>query len=295
MKTFSKTFSGLLFAFLAIVASVESQDYVTIDTGYRWDKISNRVILGGATIPAKGATQLIRDINSYQLGAKGQWSFCDCAFVRGQGHYGWVFAGGYKEGGFFGNAEGYTYDLQGAVGYSFCLTPSIAFSPLVGWGFDAINVKGTDIHTAIDGHTYRLHDINAHQQFMGPLIGFDLVFNVNDCTNFTFGYEFHYGHWHGDRNIQGKEYGNPPFGATTGFSNTREINQVYGQVFKLDLDYQFCDCWTAGLGLKYQFYQGDSGDYKRTKTPLIPQYSYAKVKGLWWSSFASTITIGRAF
>ncbi len=300
MENFSKTFSVILCGLLAILACVKSQDcialdYIALDNGYRWDKISNRATLGGPTISVKGSTQILRKINSYQLGARGQWSFCNCAFVRGAGHYGWVWDGKYSEGGFFGHARGHTYDVQGAIGCYFCMTPYIWVAPVVGWSYDALNLKGKDISTAINGVVYDLSDIKAHQRFNGPLVGFDLVYQINDCSDFTFGYEFHYAHWHGQRLIQGKEYGNPPFGATTGFSNRRHLNRVYGQVFKLDATYQFCECWMLGIGLKYQFFNGDFGKYKRTETPLIPQFTYANVDGLWWRSFASTIYVGRMF
>ena len=285
----------MLLGLLAASAYVESYDYIALDNGYRWDKISNRATLGGSTISVKGSTQLLSNINSYQLGARGQYSFCDCFFVRGAGHYGWVFDGNYSEGGFFGKSKGHTYDLNGAVGYYYGLTPSIWFAPIAGWAYDALNLKGTNISTAINGVCYDLSDIKAHQQFSGPFVGFDLLYEINDCSYFTFGYEFHYANWHGQRQIEGPEYGNPPFGTTTGFSNNRHIDRVYGQVFKLDATTDICDCWTIGLGLKYQFFNGDFGKYRRTETPLIPQFTYATINGLWWRSFASTIYIGRAF
>lgn len=269
--------------------------FLALDNGYRWDKISNRVTLGGPTISVKGSTQSLRNINSYQLGARGQFNFCECAFIRGDGHYGWVLDGDYSEGGFFGDTRGHTYDVEGALGYYFSLARGIWIAPIVGWSYDAFLLKGVDITTAINGCVFDLDDIKAHQHFSGPFLGFDLFFQPNDCWEFTFGYEFHYAHWHGQRLIQGPEYGNPPFGWTTGFSNKRHLHRVYGQVFNLDAVFQFWGCWRAGLELKYQFYNGDQGKYRQTRSPLNPLFSYATVNGLWWRSFASTVFVGRMF
>jgi hypothetical protein len=295
MNIFSRMFSMMLLGLYAISAYAESDGFIALDTGYRWDRISNRVTLGGPTTPVKGSTQILKKINSYQFGARGQWCFCDCAFVRGAGHYGWVWDGDYNEGGFLGDAKGYTYDAKAAVGYYFCMTTGVWMAPVVGWSYDALNLRGTDINTAIDGVVYNLDDIKAHQRFNGPFIGFDVVYEPCECYYFTFGYEFHYCHWQGQRLIQGPEYGNPPFGSSTGFSNERHLNHVYGQVFKLDTSYELCNCWTVGLELKYQFFYGDFGKYKQTERPLLSQFSYANVDALWWRSFALTIHVGNAF
>lgn len=274
----------------------EAQGYLGLDNGYRWDRISNRAIFGGGTVPAKGSTQLMRKINSFQLGGRGQLSFCNGIFVRGNGHYGWVFDGAkYSEGGLFGKVGGNTADAQCAVGQYFCMAPGIWLAPVVGWSYDALFLKGKHIHTTIAGEFYRLNDIKAHQRFTGPFIGFDINYQIDSCFDYAFGYEFHWAHWHGQRLIQGRDYGNPPFGITTGFSNTRRINDVYGNVFKLDGTYQLCDCWELGVGLKYQYYMGDSGHYKQTRKPVISQYSYRKIEGLWWSSFSATFYVGNVF
>lgn len=272
----------------------ELQGYIALDNGYRWDKISNRATLGGPTATVKSSTQILKRINSYQLGGRGQLYFWDCAFVKGSGHYGWVGDGKYSEGSFFGKSQGHTCDGQGALGYYYNLSPNIWVAPIVGWSYDALKLKGTGIKTAIDGIVYHMCSVRAHQQFSGPFVGFDLLFQTQ-CYDFSFSYEFHYAHWHGQRLIQGGEYGNPPFGTTTGFSNQRRLNNVYGQVFNLQASYQFCDCWIVGLGLKYQFYNGDFGKYRQTKRPILSQFTYANVDGLWWLSFASTLYIGRMF
>lgn len=295
MNRFSKFFLAALLAGALPSARATAGSYIALDSGYRWDKISNRVTTGGPTVAVKGSTQTMKSINSYQIGGIGELDCFRCWFVKGEGHYGTVKGGDYSESGFFGHAKGYTYDLKGAVGYECGVACGITAKPLAGWSFDALNLRGTCITTAINGVKYHLSNIKAHQQFKGPFVGLDLAFDSGCCYNFVFGYEFHIARWHGKRLIQGREYGNPPFGTTTGYSNVRNLHRAYGQLFRLDAIYQCCHCWTAGVGLKYQFYNGDFGKYKQTKVPLPSQYTYADVDGLWWSSFAATITVGRAF
>lgn len=295
MKTLSNMLWAVLFGLATSSVYADSQGYVALDNGYRWDRVSQRATVGGPSVGVKGSTLTLKHINSYQLGARGQWNFCDSLFIRGVGHYGWVFDGDYREGGFSGKAKGHTYDIQGAIGYYFCLAPSIWVAPVIGWAYDALNLKGTDIKTAIDGVEFNhLSDIKAHQKFNGPFAGFDLVYQVNECSDFIFGYEFHYARWNGNRHIQRNSYGDPPFGVTTGYSNHRDMHRVYGQVFKFDTTYQFCDCWFIGLGLKYQFFTGDFGKFKR-KPHLPSLYTYANIDGLWWRSFASTVYVGTVF
>jgi|GEM_PF-5424466 len=295
MIKLSKIFCTALLVLSSTTAYADIQGYLALDNGYRWDRISNRAISGGGTVSAKVATQDLRRLNSYQLGARGQLTFCESWFARANGHYGWASDGKYSEGGLFGKTNGHTEDLQGSFGKYFWLSEGIWAAPVIGWSYDALLLKGKRIHTAINGVSYKLSDIKAHQRFSGPFIGFDLNFNINSCFDFIFGYEFHFAHWHGQRLIQGHEYGNPPFGVIAGFSNVRRIHDVYGNVFKLDATYQLCNCWELGLGLKYQFYSGGGGHFKQTRTPPIPQYTYRDVGGLWWRSFAATFYIGKAF
>lgn len=296
MISFSRIFCMMLLTlFTASSAYGDIQGYLALDNGYRWDRLSNRAQSGGGTVPAKGSTQLMRKINSYQLGAKGQWLFCDTLFVRANGHYGWVFEGKYSEGGLFGKTTGHTTDVQGAIGKYICIAPGIWVAPVIGWSYDALHFKGKNISTAINGVVYKLNDLQAHQRFNGPFIGIDLNYQINSCYDFTFGYEFHCVHWRGQRLIQGREYGNPPFGITTGFSNVRRMNRVYGNVFKFDATYEWRDCWELGLGLKYQFFMGDDGHYRQTKKRPLSQYTYRKIEGLWWCSFAATLYIGKMF
>lgn len=284
----------MLFSATAASLCAEPISYIALDNGYEWDRISNRVNIGGPTIFVVGSTQTLKKLNSYQLGGRGQWVWCDAAFVRASGHYGFTWGGEYREGAFKGHAKGHSWDVQGGLGYYFGCCP-FWFAPVVGWAYNEFDFTGKNIHTTIEGVTYNLSNIKATQRFNGPFVGFDMMFFLYCDIQFLFSYEYHVVNWHGDRLIQGPEFGNPIFGWSTGFSNKRHLHYARGNVFKLDTSYRFCDCWLLGLELKYQIYNGDFGHYHQTRRPLIPQFTFANIDGLWWRSFASTIYIGRMF
>lgn len=286
------------------VAKVCGEPYVAVESGYRWDRLSNRATLSGGSVGVRGSTQILKNINSFQLGGRGQWNFfppaaCsdffdNCCFIRGIGHYGWVLGGDYREGNFSGRDKGHTWDVKAAVGCYFCVTPYVWLAPVVGWSYDALILRGQHIKTAIQGKVHHLRDIKANQQFRGPFIGFDLAHEIYPCLHYTFGYELHFAEWHGQRSIEGRNYGNPIYGATTGFSNKRSMSSVYGNVFKLDLN-TFYDCWEIGLGLQYQIYVGNQGKFKQTRGRPLSLFTFARVDGLWWRSFGATLLVGRTF
>jgi len=293
MKKFYLFFWLLLSVFS--IKTVESTCYLALDTGYRWDRTSNRATFGGRNVSVKGSTQELKDINSYQLGVKGCWNFYEGSYLRGEGHYGWTGNGNYSEGGYTGHTKGHTFDGKGAVGYAFCVAPSILFAPVVGYSYDGLHLKAHGIRVAINGINYHKNPIKAHQSFRGAFLGFDAIFDVCGCLDFIFTYEFHFAKWNGERLIQGGEYGNSPiFGTTTAWSNVRNLNNVYGNFFSFDLGYQICG-WRLGLDLKFQSYYGRAGHYKQTRGIVNELYTYHKVDGLRWLSFASTITLGKAF
>ncbi len=314
MNTFSKMLYTILLSVSAASVFAEPQSYLALDNGYRWDRIRNRVSMGGGTISVKSSSQVLKHINSYQLGARGQWTFCKNTFVRANGHYGWTWDGRYRESAIDGHAKGNTWDVDGAIGYYFCAyrktnldampqnevkEKTIAgcwIAPVLGWSYYEFDMKGTHLKMPLDGVVYDdLSHIDARQTFNGPYAGFDMLFQLIERLDFLFSYEFHYTDWHGKREIEGDEYGNPWFGWTTGFSNKRHIDNVIGQVFKLNISYNFFDRLRVGLELKDQYFAGDHGKYKQTKRPIIPAFSFAKVDGLWWHSFGATIYIGGAF
>lgn len=275
-------------------SEIEDINYLDLDTGYRWDKISNRVVLSGIGFGARVSTQMANKLGSYQLGLKGQYSYCQM-LVKGSFHYGWIKGGRYDEGGFGGKAGGHTMDALGGFGYLFCISDCWGVAPLVGWSYDEIDVKGQSVKTPLDGVLLDIGDIKYKSRFQGPWLGADVFFEPTACSRISLGYEFHIAHWNGTRTLEQGELGTE-FGTTTGFSNIRKLNPVLGNVFSLDGAYTFCGCWDFGIGLKYQIWKSvGSGRYKRTIIPTDPAITSQIVEDVEWNSFSLMFQIGYMF
>ena len=295
MNKYCKALLTMLFTLSIASSYAEPRNYLALDTGYRWDNISNRATLGGPTVSIVESTQTLKRINSYQLGAKGQYNLWCNTFIKGYAHYGWIGGSKYDESGFRGKNRGHTWNTQLALGYFCGWNCCVGIAPVIGYSWDNFNITGRNIRVAVDGTVYRLSNIKARQRFQGPFVGFDILLQPFCCLDITLGYELHYARWHGQRNIKGNEFGNPPFGTTTGFSNKRRMHGVIGNVFKIDTSYRFCNCWNAGFELTYKLFRGDFGKYHRTVTPIIPQFTFAHIDDLEWHSFAAMIHIGKEF
>lgn len=292
-------FRTLLYAILlslSVTVCAESQSYVALDTGYRWDSLFHRVTTGGPNINNGTTNQRLKNINTYQLGAKGQYTFCNSAFIRGSGHYGWLGKDGdYDDAGIAGKLVGHTIDADGSVGYYFCVTDCWSVAPVAGWSYDQLHVKGKGIHELSNGRVLQFPDIKANNRFRGPYLGFDILFQPNTCFDFSIGYEFHWARWYGQRIIDGPQSAFPPAFGIAGLSSVRKVHNVLGQVIKFDVTGYFWDCWQAGLQLKYRNFYGDNGKYKQTITPIPPTFTFARVDGLVWDSFSLMVHVGRSF
>jgi hypothetical protein len=269
---------------------------ITLDTGYRWDRLYNRINLFGENFGGTAASQT-QSINSYQLGGKGLWQMFSTAYIRGQGHYGWVFSGNYIEAKTQGDLEGNTWDATAGLGFGFYLHPFWKIAPIIGWSYDKLNLTATHVTAAdfIAGDIVPIGDIDLTSTFQGPWIGVDLFFQASDCFDLNCGYELHRARWKEQRLLTGEDL-NTNFGVTTGFSNERTQEPVWGHIFQLDGICYFCDCWNIGLGLKYQVWQGQNmGKHERLFTPVDPDITNQVVADTQWDSFSATFRLGLGF
>lgn len=261
---------------------------IRLDTGYRWDKINNRVSLFGEDFGARVSSQTINHVNSFQLGSTGHLAYRDW-FVKGTFHYGWIGSGNYNEGGFKGKIHGHTLDASASLGYLFKVYHCIWVAPLVGWSYDDLHMKTKRARVTISGVTLNVGDIKCHNRFEGPWVGTDIVFQPSPCYQVVLGHEFHYAHWRGTRILSSGELG-LLFGTTTGFSNVRKHDHLWGQVFRIDVSYISCHAWDFGFGLKYQNWNAaGNGRYKRTKVPVDPTITAKRVTDVDWESFGVTL------
>lgn len=297
-----KCWIGLLYVFSTLFIAGESLAYsneeqlayLVADTGYRWDKISNRASLSGVGFGARVSTETANKLNTFLLGAKGQLDICEW-LIKGSAHYGWINSGRYDEGGFLGNADGHTIDASGGLGYYFNPCDCWGFAPFAGWSYDEIDVEGKHVRTPLNGSPIDIGTIKYRSKFQGPWIGIDFLFFEDFCYQISFGYELHHAHWRAARKLPGPDLG-LDFGTTTGFSNVRTHNNIWGNVFHLEGIYSLNECWDIGLSFKYQIWKSaGSGRYRRTSTPLDPAITHAVIQDVSWESFTATANIGYVF
>lgn len=260
---------------------------VRLDIGYRWDKINNRVAVFGAN-DARVSSQTINHVNTLLLGGTAHLAL-GCWFVKGCYHYGWINTGNYDEGGFKGKIRGHTADGSVGLGYFFQVHRCIWAAPLAGWSYDNLHMTSKRNHVGIDGVVASVGDIICRNRFQGPWIGTDVVFQPTQNYQIVLGHELHYAHWRGTRWLKNGELGSA-FGITTGFSNTRKQQHMWGQVFKIDVTYMVNQQFDCGFVMKYQTWSNaGNGKYKRTIVPVDPAFTAKRVTDVDWESFTLTV------
>lgn len=267
---------------------------IRLDTGYRWDKLNNRVSLFGEDFPARVSSQELNHINTFLLGTVGHLVYKSW-FLKGEYHYGWIGNGKYDEGGFNGKLHGHTVDGSAALGYIFPVNACIWFAPLAGWSYDSIRTNARHVRVGLNGSVVDVGGIQCRSRFQGPWIGTDIIFQP--CCNFqiVLGHELHYAHYRGTRFLNDGELGEE-FGITTGFSNVRKHKHMWGQLFRLDFSYMYCKMWDFGFELKYQTWNAaGNGRYKRTRVPTPPEVTSERLNDVEWQSFTATLHVGYMF
>lgn len=259
-------------------------DFISLDIGYRWDKLSNRAVLYGPLLGTRVSTQSFEDLNSFQAGIKGQFSVCRWV-LKGSVYHGWVNSGHYHEADFRGNVDGYTNDASGAVGYYFSVNDNWTITPFIGYAYDKFNLHVRHGKVPLSGFLVDTGAIHCEQRFEGPWIGFDFRFRPF-CYDIQFSYELHYAKWRARKSFH-EELGTD-FGVTTGFSNKRNHPFLWGNVFQMNISYLLTPDWNMGIALKYEFYTSvGTGHYSRTKVPLALDDITKSVAYVEWESFSA--------
>lgn len=286
-----------LYGFASNEFNLKQSSGLYLDTGYRWDNIYERVALFGPIIGERISSRAERGLESYQLGAKGYWNFFDALYLRGEGHYSWILSGSHDDGTFRGDVDGNSWDIKGGLGIGFKLHPRWMFAPVVGWSYDKFNLQANHL-TALNvgiGARVPVSNIDLNSRFHGPWVGLDFLFKPISCLDLSFGYELHRAWWREKRVILNGELGTA-FGTTTGFSNIRKHNDVWGHLFQFNALRTFLERWSIGLGLKYQFWKGqNTGSVENIFIPLSPLFTNRLVNDLQWNSFSATLVVGVTF
>lgn len=293
-----KSFVFLLLIVIApsLLGECRQYNYLDFETGYRWDKVDNRIVIYG-NAAASAAGQTFNKINSYQLGGRGLWMVCDPLFIKAHGHYGWILSGNFDQVTFTGDLDGHTWDAAGGIGYAWRFHPCWDFAPTIGWAYNELGITVTNVTTgfATPPNRISLSNIDCKHRVEGPWVGFDLLFFPSCCLDVSLSYELHKGRWRGDYFPDVGDFG-PSFGRTTGFASKRTNDQMWGNLFRMEGKYLFCSCWEIGVLLNYEFWKGQyAGHFDRTITPLGPEFPNNLVIDVDWQSFSTMVQLGYRF
>lgn len=285
----------LCFLSLSLNAEVYSPTFLNLEAGYRWDKIISRVsLINPVTLTGSTAsTTAGRKLSSYQLGGSAQATIYQRLIVKGCGHFGWITNGTFDSNYIEGGAKGNTIDGSGAVGYLFNVHPCFGITPLIGFAYDRLEVKGENTSTLFA--EVSTGDVDYFSTFTSGFGGVDLYFQPHPVVDFLAGWELHYGNWKGHYEPKSGEIGMVA-GLVNGFASTQRVNSMFGNAFSFDASYLPLRTLRVGLKLKYQIWQSSGrGSYTRTATPLPFNFEKTAVTDVEWESFSALIHVGYNF
>jgi hypothetical protein len=305
MSNFIKSiYAGLLLCALQLghFSSVEAEGSLCLDTGYRWDRVdthdryNDAEDVFAAVVSGKIA---FKDIQSYQLGFQGDWRDpCFGLYLKGDFHYGWVLSGDYDlNSALWADIDrGHTIDGSGALGYPINLGCCLQVIPLVGYSYDQVYLKLSHSRANPLFYANDIDKASSRTSFYGPWIGADLLFNTCLCDrydlDFIAGYEYHYGwsKYKWDQPLASPDNGD--------FSYRTHLKNMQGQVFRLQSNYQLCDCWVVGLKLQYTFWESTHYNHTKVPGPTITGQSpvfFQTNSHLTWHSFLAALSVGYTF
>lgn len=282
--------------------------YLDVVNSYRNDKISVRLDTfdPNKTLLEQNNIDL-RNISTYQLGAKGQLVACNL-FARGEAYWGWSDNGHYRENSTSWNGspcksrarlhKGRTRDYTVGGGYYLPTCGLFNVGPSGGWSYQHLQV--TVNRARYNGYPDDLlNGLKFSNTWQGPWAGADA--QMNFCGyELRGGYSYHWatwkGTWHQKPNKcdwQGTEH--------LGFTEKCKSSNARGQVAYIDVLWSMCPCIELGLGFKWQRWESHNGKEKHDKSDCLIGYSdeiwkpFDKVKNATWESYTVSLDIGVVF
>jgi hypothetical protein len=277
-----------------LFCDVGGLNYIGLDTGYRYDKVANRAVAYGADRPVFASTQEQNSVNSYILGVKGRYE-CHRIIFKGFYHYGWIGDGHYSEAGLRGCISGHVQDGSLAIGYALPSNCCWLTAFYAGWSYDGLRSKVRHTHGCRDSFHPNFGKTDIKTSICGPWVGSDVIFTP--CTNFelTLAEELHWGRWSGENRYRDRH---PRFeyGPIDGYSNSRSLHNMWGNVFRIEGLYKMCNCWEVGLNLDYTVWASSGhGRFNGREGEGDLALHHRKIIDVKWTSFSATATIAYAF
>lgn len=328
--------SALLFCTATTELAAEFGGAVTeleLSGGWRRDDFRSFVFADDATDTVRG-----NNLDIWQIGLKGRiephFDVCGCwadgIFARGYAYWGSVNDGDYSHRIKYdpvsleqpvtsqisrdvGNTDsGKTWDYKIGMGYLFELMDGVRVGPTVGYSYDKLRFKGSNIvgvtatnftnsdnpfnqdcTTIVDEFTCGEEGVRFSSKWQGPWIGLDAQFQYCDFE-LNAGYEYHWSDWRGAYTLAGSD----PTDCYH-YSDKRKSNKSRGQEGFINVQYNVNCSWVVGLGLEYKYYrQPNSTKFKPANGSLTDvgcvegQINTIRSK---WRSTALTLDVGYLF
>jgi len=279
---------------------------IGVEAGYRQDTVSLK----------SGLTQNVEvrhkfsDLDIFQVGVKGQGTFGSNFYARGEATWGWILDGKYVEK-FSVVTEGvgqitkfkdvaddrYVFGANVAIGYPFFFSDcTMSLAPTVGYAFDEQNLRlnrgnitfKPESNTPLEGtQSYEQRFIS---RWFGPSLGVDFQYvPVNESWNVfaQFGY-----HWAQFKTRTHTKFENIPDYLAS------HAKRGHGIVFNVGVQYDFCDCWTAGFAVKVSDFHAHKKHHVKKSDLAVKDAAQEVSHGrdhFAWKSLAVNLLVGRAF
>lgn len=297
-----------------------------VGLGYRNDSLkwkeSADTFIGTAPVEV-GSRVKWRNLNIWQVEAKGKYVTCDDIYLRGSADYGWITGGRVKHREFVEfdgdvtvtdsdllsgfddstsrHTRGHVYDVTLALGYQFRMCDdAFSIAPLFGYSWHGQHLDfhfGDDSTTgtytsSYDSGSYE-DSTRYHTRWRGWLIGFDLDYQFCCDWNVFFTYEFHWDHYYA------KSHNHFDSTFLEGFRH--HSDRAYGQVVELGTKWAWCDCWTLGLTGKFQWWRAHHGKAKALISDVSVGdistrcYDVRPLNHVDWCSASITVDVGFIF
>jgi hypothetical protein len=295
---------------------------VSFEAGYRRDTIDWRLRFP-SNDPFVKSNVKFDDLDIFQIGVHGRTTLGCNFYARGSAYWGWILDGDFKRSfdAFFSNDnyyaddnfhlgfgderkstvdEKYVFGIGAAVGYPFFFCDcTMLLAPVIGYAFDEQNIRVDDVGFKFDNDCWCARE-NEHccrnnfvSRWYGPFVGVDFAWRPwNSCFDLWSELEYHWGHFRGRRSHGDDEFN--PFD-----ERNRQSHKATAWVFAAGIDYDFSNCWTMGVSVKFQNWAANR-HHKFCDTNFDPGYNGIHCDARTrtnekWRSYAINLTLGREF
>lgn len=299
-----KTTLTLIIGIISLFGEASARNWRNIDGhaaitgGYRNDKITTNVDISDLDNNLIFEDNIEgNSIDIYLIGLKGHLLLCDKWLIKGFANTGEVYGGKYTE--FTGLTDedsvtstgkiskGHTYDTSVGLGYLFSCRDCFQIGPIAGYAYSYETIKMPKIKT--DGIAdSTLSGLHYDMRWQGPWLGFDAIYSFR-CFNIDIGYEYHWSHWNAEWTLKGAKV------QEDAFSDRRKSDNAHGNVVFIDGTYNYCKCWTVGLGFKYLNYSASDGSLVPQSKNLVSLDEIDTVPKATWRSYQVQASIGYNF